>query len=275
MTLGLPGLPARLYPATPTRLLTWLDCPRRYRMTYLDRPAPARGAPWAHTSIGTAVHQALSDWWALPVPERTPGSAARLVAARWRGEGFRDHDQSARWCTRVAQEVGAYALTQDPSSEPRGVERTVAARTPVLALSGRIDRLDERDGELVVVDYKTSRRPLADVDARTSLALAIYAVGAAQVFRRPCTAVELHHIPTGRVLRHEHTPQSLRRKVSEAESIAVDAARADAVYAAGAPDDDLFAPRTGPLCGWCDFRAHCPQGAAAAAAREPWAALEP
>lgn len=275
MTLALDGVPPRLYPATPTRLLTWLDCPRRYRMTYLDRPSPARGSPWAHLSLGTAVHQALSDWWALPVPERTPGSAARLVVERWRSEGFRDQDQSQRWQRRAAHEVGTYVLTQDPASEPRGVERTVAARTGALALSGRIDRLDERAGELVVVDYKTSRRELGQDDARTSLALAIYAVGAASVFRQPCAAVELHHIPTGRVLRHEHTPESLRRKVSEAESIAADLVRADAQFATGAPDDELFAPRPGPLCGWCDLRAHCPQGQQAAPAREPWAALEP
>ncbi len=39
----LPGMPARLYPCTPSRLTTWLDCPRRYRFTYLDRPQPAKG----------------------------------------------------------------------------------------------------------------------------------------------------------------------------------------------------------------------------------------
>ncbi|MDA8323370.1 MAG: PD-(D/E)XK nuclease family protein, partial [Actinomycetota bacterium] len=48
-------MPARLYSCTPTRLRTWLDCPRRYRMTYLDRPAPRKGPPWAHNSLGASV----------------------------------------------------------------------------------------------------------------------------------------------------------------------------------------------------------------------------
>ena len=34
----LAGMPSKLFRATPTRLTTWLDCPRRYRFTYLDRP---------------------------------------------------------------------------------------------------------------------------------------------------------------------------------------------------------------------------------------------
>ena len=61
----LAGMPRRLYPCTPTRLNTWLDCPRRYRMTYLDRPAPAKGPPWAHNSFGASVHNALAGWWRL------------------------------------------------------------------------------------------------------------------------------------------------------------------------------------------------------------------
>ncbi len=277
--LGFEGMPTRLYTATPTRLLTWLDCPRRYRMSYLDRPPPAKGAPWAHTSLGTAVHLAMSDWWALEPRERTPAAAARRVMARWRPEGFRDDEQSARWRQQAADETAAYVETQDPASEPLGVERTVAARTGRLAVSGRIDRLDDRDGELVVVDYKTSRRPLGEDDARTSLPLAIYAVGAATVFRRPCHAVELHHVPTGQVQRHDATPQSLQRKLDEADSIAADLVRADAVYREDGPDGErtttTFAPRTGPLCSWCDFRPACPEGRAAAPQKAPWSVLEP
>ncbi len=275
--LGFAGMPTRLYPATPTRLTTWLNCPRRYRMQYLDRPAPAKGPPWAHTSLGTAVHQALADWFGLDPAARTPEAAGRRVLARWRPEGFRDAEQSRRWSRRAAQETAEYAATQDASDEPVGVERTVAVRTDRLALSGRVDRLDDRGGELVVVDYKTSRRPLGDDDARTSLPLAVYAVAVAGMFRRPCRTVELHHVPTGRVLRHEASPESLRRKVCEAESIGRDLAVADAGHRDGsiAPDDPTFAPRTGPLCGWCDYREHCPDGLAAGPAKARWAALEP
>ena len=64
--LGFEGMPRRLYACTPTRLSTWLDCPRRYRMTYLDRPPPGKGPPWAHNSLGASVHNALAGWWRLP-----------------------------------------------------------------------------------------------------------------------------------------------------------------------------------------------------------------
>ena len=60
--LGFEGMPRRLYACTPTRLSTWLECPRRYRMSYLDRPPPGKGPPWAHNSLGASVHNALAGW---------------------------------------------------------------------------------------------------------------------------------------------------------------------------------------------------------------------
>ena len=301
----LDGMPRRLYPCTPTRLVTWLDCPRRYRFTYLDRPAPPKGPPWAHTSLGTSVHTALAGWHRLPPRERTPERGVELVHDGWVIEGYRDDAQRAKVRAAAAGWVHDYLAGVDPEVEPLGVERTVSAPTGELVLSGRVDRIDERpDGSVVIVDYKTGRRPLSDDDARTSLALAVYAVAAARTLRRPCTLVELHHLPTGTVAAAALTEQGLARRVAEAESIAREARAADALYAsasaggstgpgadpsgAGGADsagadaegadpailDEAFPARPSSLCSWCDFRGVCPQGRAATARREPWSAVD-
>ena len=137
-------MPRRLYSCTPTRLSTWLDCPRRYRMTYLDRPAPPKGPPWAHNSLGASVHNALAGWWRLPRRQRDPAAAGRLLTDGWITEGYADQAQSDA-CLHWAREiVERYTAGLDPAAEPAGVERTVATRTEVIALSGRIDRLDRR-----------------------------------------------------------------------------------------------------------------------------------
>ncbi len=273
--LPLEGMPRRLFSCTPSRLNSWLDCRRRYRFTYLDRPAPQKGPPWGHNSVGASVHNALAAWWREPYERRTPLSAAILVSNGWITEGFRDAEQSLKWRDRAREMVSGYTATLDPSDEPVGVERTVATRTSVMALSGRIDRLDRRGDELVVVDYKTGRRPLTSDDARGSLALAVYAVAASRVLRRPCHRVELHHLPTGEVVEWEHTDESLARHLSRADQIAAEAQEADEAYRAGEATDETFAPSPGVLCSWCDFRKHCPEGQAAAPDKDPWDGLAP
>src|SRR5258708_3279464 len=122
-------MPHRLYACTPTRLSTWLDCPRRYRMTYPDRPAPAKGPPWAHTRPGARAHTGLASWWRLPRRERTVTAAGNLLESGWLTDGFADDAQSQdhRWRCRAM--VEGYVATLDPAREPVGVERTVATRT--------------------------------------------------------------------------------------------------------------------------------------------------
>lgn len=308
--LELDGMPRRLYPVTPSRLRAWLDCPRRYRMTYLDRPSPSKGPPWAHNSFGASVHNALAGWWRLPRDGRTPQAAGRLLESGWISEGYADGGQSVKYLAKARTMVERYVAGLDPQIEPVGVERVVATKTERIAVSGRIDRLDDRrlpprpdEGqavaggggerrELVVVDYKTGRSTLTVDDARSSLALALYALAAGRVLRRRCAKVELHHLPTEQIVGWEHTKESMDRHLQRAEDIAEECARADATFKAGEQSDrigeqlygperasarsgldEIFPPQPGVWCGWCDFRAHCPEGKQAGPPRLPWDGL--
>ncbi len=279
LQLGLEGMPRRLFACTPSRLQTWLDCPRRYRMTYVERPGGPRGQAWAHTTVGAAVHVALARWWSAPRERRSPAGARTLLELAWPQhgtvpDGFADAAQSARWRQRAADMVERYAATLDPDDEPLGVERTVHTRTDGLVLSGRVDRIDLRDGELVVVDYKTGQRPPTGDDAGRSLALALYALAAARALRRRCRRVELHHLPTGRVAAYDHTGATLDAHLQRAEAVAVEAADATDALAAGGDADVLFPPRTSAGCAWCDHLRACPAGQAAAGPpRRPWDGL--
>jgi RecB family exonuclease len=250
-------------------------------MTYLDRPAPAKGPPWAHNSLGASVHNALAGWWRLPLAQRTVASAGDLLDRGWIDEGYTGPAQSGEFRDTARGMVERYTATLDPHAEPRGVERTVGAHTERIVVSGRIDRLDARRGpggdtDLVVVDYKTGRRRLSPDDARASMALALYALAAARIFHAPCHRVELHHLPTGEVHSWEHSDATVARHVRRAEDVATECEQADGRFRAGLPEaevDQVFPPRPGPACGWCDFRAACPEGAAAGPAHKPWDGL--
>ena len=274
--LELMDLPRPLFAATPSRLVSF-DCPRRYWFSYLARPLPQKGPPWAHNTLGAAVHVALARWWQLEPHQRTPDSGARLVRRHWQTDGFADQQQADAWREQAAEWVRQYLADEaertDVTVEPRGVERTVATRTNRLAISGRVDRIDERDGELVIVDYKTGRSRLDTDDARGSLALALYARAAERTLHQRCRRVELHHLPTGEIAAFEHTDASLDQHLGRADLTATDIMAATDTVAGGADPEQVFEPNAGPSCSWCDFRRNCPAGQAASTAKPSWAGL--
>jgi RecB family exonuclease len=266
-------MPRKLVRVTPAKLATWADCPRRYRMIYLDRPSPSRGAPWAHATLGAVVHNALRAFYDVPADKRTPEAAAALVVSNWRDEGFANPRQAAEYRERAQDWVSGYIAGIDPTVDPIGVERWVSAPVGTIIAEGRVDRIDERDGELVIVDYKTGRHALTTDDARGSQALAMYAVAARRTLRRPCHRVELHHLPTGSVAVWTHTDETLQRQVRRAEEAADDLTVAAERLADGADADEVFPPSVGWHCSWCDFRKHCKEGQAAAPDLAPWSLL--
>jgi RecB family exonuclease len=271
-----PGLfaePTRLFVCTPSKLAAFEDCPRRYRFSYVDRPSPQKGPPWAHNSLGASVHTALRSWYDLPPDRRHPGVLGTLLKATWVRDGYRDPDQERAAYQLALEWLSRYVGSRAAGTEPLAVERTVGAKTDTLALSGRVDRIDDVDGELVIVDYKTGRTGLSADDARGSRALALYAFAADRLFRRRCRRVELHHLPTATVAAFEHTNASLARHVQRAEQTAADVRRAEKDLAAGTDPDVAFPAVPGAMCGWCDFRRVCGPGSAQPG-HEQWAAVE-
>jgi RecB family exonuclease len=244
-------------------------------MAYVDRPAPPRGGPWAHNTLGAVVHNALRAFFDLPVSQRTPDQAGLLVLRYWKGDGFHDAEQARLYRERAHGWVVDYVASLDPAFEPVGLERWVSTPAGRIVAEGRVDRIDQRDGELVVVDYKTGRHVLTVDDARGSQALALYVLAARRTLRRPCRRVELHHLPTGGVLAWEHTEESLGRHLARAEEAADELQLAVDTLAAGGDPEALFPPRTGRHCSWCDFRRQCDQGRQAAQNLDPWALLAP
>jgi RecB family exonuclease len=273
--LGLDFETTRLVKVTPSRLAGWADCPRRYRMTYLDRPAPPRGGAQAASTLGAVVHLALRALFDLPPAGRTRKAAAALVDRNWSGEGFRDAEQAATYRERARGWVADYAADLDPEDEPVGREQWVSITTDRIVAGGRVDRIDRRGEELVVVDYKTGRRVPTEEDVADSPALALYALGTERTLRRPCVQVELHHLPTGEVRAFRHDRASLGEHLHRAETAAGELSDAADALDRGADPEALFPPRPAPRCGSCEMRRNCPEGRAAAPEAAPWAHLAP
>ena len=111
---------------------------------------------------------------------------------------------------------------------------------------GSIDRVDDDDGVLRVVDYKTNKRVKDRDRVKRSLQLSIYALACEHLYGELPGTVSLDFVVAGREI------------VVDVDDLDLDAARHAVSETAAAVKANAYEPTPMRLCDWCDFRAVCP-----------------
>ena len=167
---------------SPSALERYRLCPRLYRFLYVDGLwRMSRSSP--QQAFGTSVHAALREFYRLPVGRRSLRMLLELFRRGWVRDGYKDKEQREQEKERGPRPCGPGTAGPTPPSCPAPPSWAQAVWGDVV-LKGRLDRVDaDGDGRgLVVVDYKTGRRPVTQEAADADEALTVYA---ALVERRP------------------------------------------------------------------------------------------
>jgi DNA helicase-2/ATP-dependent DNA helicase PcrA len=247
----------------------YLTCPLKYKYIHVLR-VPIR----EHHSVvyGKALHEAISFYLrrkigqaerasagprrsGLPEPVSVTAEDVLEVFERaWQPVGFlsREHEE-------LRLEAGRALLRQFVAEEeragviPTAVERPFTFLLGTTKVIGRWDRVDERDGGVSIIDYKSSAvrdQKAANRKAKESLQLAIYALAYQQMYGRIPDTVQLHFLESGLV--------GSAGKV-EAE---LEATRTTIAEVARGIRTRNFTATPGYIeCGYCAFREICPSTA--------------
>jgi putative RecB family exonuclease len=235
------------YPLSATKLVTYQKCPKAFSFRYergLSSPA-AFGSP----DLGNALHQALAtsyrDWH---YNDHKPGwdwfefcwgtSVAKLSEAQI---------QDGRSILK-----GYYRDFIEPLSvmpQPLGIESRIKATVQFenieFALGGRYDRLDNVDGTLELIDYKTTKN--ASMPDSVDVQLGLYSIALEQVYQQSLKKVTLIFLRAGETLSFE-VNQHHREKV---HSLIAD-------LAIRLRADNEWTPSTGNHCDRCGYVKYCP-----------------
>ncbi len=242
---------------TPSKVASFKDCALAFRFSAIDH-LPEPPSPWA--TKGTLVHRALELLFCEPPARRTLDAAlACLARAR---EEMASHpefvelglDAQAESAFQAEAEVlvRRYFELEDPTTvHPIGLELRLEVKLGSLTLRGVIDRLDlDRDGGLVVTDYKTGKAPGVPHEQSRLGGVHFYAFLCEQLLGRRPVRIQLLYLSEPVAIVAQPSDQSIRGLEQRALAIW------RAVERACANDD--FRPHPSRLCEWCSFREFCP-----------------
>ena len=229
----------------------YLTCPLKYRYSHVLKIPVMRH----HLVVyGAALHKAVEAFFKRQLEGGTPMEEAELQAAferHWSSEGFLTLEHEA-----LRREQGRetlrrfYARQQAAPERPSLIEEKFKFQFDDLLIVGRWDRVDCRDDEVVIIDYKSSDihdQATADRRTRDSLQLLVYALAWRILHGQMPTRVELRFLETDVTGRAEFTDDDLER----AKDLLRKAAQ-------GIRAQEFHAQPQEFACRWCAFQAICP-----------------
>ena len=168
---------------SPSRASQFKTCPKQFKFSNVDKIKEPTNLVQAK---GTTVHQALEDLYDLPNDQRTPEVLYDLFRKAW--SNVRGNDEHVNLFDSIEDErelgqeglnlLHNYLKLEDPQKlEPLEQERWVRGSIEDLNLRGILDRMDEdKDGNLIIVDYKSGKAPMAKYKEPSFFALKLYAL---------------------------------------------------------------------------------------------------
>ena len=154
--------------------------------------------------------------------------------------------------TKLGHEIlRGYLHSVEGTKPPLAAELTFEIAVGDDKLRGVIDRIDEQEDGLVIVDFKSGARKLSAQEVERDLQLTVYAFAAQQLYGRPTARVAQFYLRDGTYLRSLRGPDDFAWLVEEILP-----------HARRVLSDNQYPARTGYWCNWCDFREICKAGAA-------------
>lgn len=236
------------------------QCPKRWRFRYIDKlPDP----PGLAALVGTFAHRVLEMLLQEQPEDRTSEQAKILATSSWPDFAARqdyqrlrlDEQQTRDFKWRAWHAIEGLWVLEDPATvKVRAVEVKVKSMLGDIPFTGVVDRIDlEPDGRVVVTDYKSGRYPPMRVHQDRLRQVLMYAAAVeAETGMMPAQA-RLYYLGQG-VVCTPVTEENLSEVVQELTITWHEILEACS--------KDVFEPRPGPLCGYCAYTQHCPEGRA-------------
>jgi ATP-dependent DNA helicase UvrD/PcrA len=255
---GLPPL-SRPEPREPVhlshnRIADYDTCPLKYHFLHVLAIDPILTQDH-RINFGNAMHQAVAfalDRHRLGM-RPTFEQVVEVFRSSWRNEGYRSEDHARRRFDQGVEALRGFLEREvEGADPPTDVERVFRFKLEDVVVSGRMDRVDEAGGRVVITDYKTSELEdeKADTNARDNLQLSIYALAHRELTGKGPDRLELRYVLSGVVGTSTRSEEKLERTRDRVLAIAE-----------SVRSGDFRARPSEQSCSICACRPICPESA--------------
>jgi DNA helicase-2/ATP-dependent DNA helicase PcrA len=184
---------------SPVKIDDYTTCPQKYKFVHILKiPVIVHHA----VIYGSAIHEAVKGYYRQRQQTGQTLTLAELqeiFKKKWRNEGFisREHEEE-RFQQGLRALKNFYEFEKTRKIFPREIERGFRVLIDEnLRLEGRWDRIDERDGKAVIVEYKAADvldEAKASENARNNRQLLLYAYAYSKLYQKPPDWLELYYV---------------------------------------------------------------------------------
>ena len=226
---------------------TYETCPLQFK---LQREWRLPQEPAAAMQYGAAMHRALRTYYDSVRFERRMSGEDLLNALRedLASAGIQDAYQHDLYQEQAVRHIADFIAACERAPEPKVLhtEEAFEVKLGSATVVGRIDRIDQMDGNrIVITDYKTGR-PQSQEDADKSLQLSIYSLAAREKWGYQTEHLVFFNLEeSGKVVTHR-TDKQLEETRCKVESVAAKISAEE------------FTAKKGRHCQWCGYHTICP-----------------
>jgi RecB family exonuclease len=236
-----------------SQLQTYESCPKKYMYNYIYK-IPSR--PRHYFDFGTSVHEALEFLSAdfdkkLPI-EKLYTIGVKYLTDGWISKGYDDAKQEKEYFQKGLNIIKEFIIKETElrtqNRQTIGLELKFFLDFEGRTLMGYIDRIDKVDGEIEILDYKTSKSMSRESDLEKNMQLLVYSLASeahADIKKFP-TSVGLWYVLHDKIVKispkKEHTIEIKKRVIEQIKKI----------------ENKKFNPEPTKFgCTYCDFNQIC------------------
>jgi ATP-dependent DNA helicase UvrD/PcrA len=228
----------------------YVTCPLKYKFRHLLR-VPV--LPHHSLIFGRILHNAIHSFLKRRMAGEEPGEREMLKEYErlWVNEGFlsREHEELRKKAGRKALHR-FYRREAKSGLTPSFLEKSFRWQQDKIRFNGRWDRIDIRDGEAVIIDFKAAEvKDQKEADKRTadSLQMDLYALSFCRTQATPLLETRLHFLESdlvGRARKGEKETARAWERIRKAEQ--------------GIRNRDFPARPDFHNCFYCEYKTICP-----------------